>query len=231
MTNNIYNNIKLTDQNVYDNFNSLMFSEDNRVFMKMTKKIEIYLKTKHLIGDIVEFGVFKGASLGLWLKLRNTYEPHSITKVLGFDFFNPDELLTSLNDSNKILMEKVIERVDLNELSLESVNNKLEKFDKQNYILVKGDACLTSKEFSEKYPGFRIKLLYMDLDLAEPTLKVLENLWNNVVINGIIVFDEYAYHIWDESVGVDTFLKSIKGKYKIFKTDIIAPTMYIMKLS
>jgi hypothetical protein len=71
----------------------------------------------------------------------------------------------------------------------------------------------------------------MDLDLGEPTLKVLENLWKHVVIGGIIVFDEYAYHIWDESIGVDIFLKSIKEKYTFFKTDVVAPTMYLVKLS
>jgi len=227
--NNIYNNIKITDQTIYDTYNSLMFTDDIRVFQKMTKKIELYLKTQYLIGDIVEFGVFKGASMSLWLKLRDMYEHHSITKVIGFDFFNPTELLQSLEPDNKSIMSKVMERVDNNELTIDSVNDKLKIFKEQNYILIKGDAAIKSKEFKELNPGFRIKLLYMDLDLGKPTLEVLKNLWNNVVIGGVVIFDEYAYHIWDESIGVDTFLKSIKNKYKLFKTDIIAPTMYIIK--
>jgi hypothetical protein len=159
------------------------------------------------------------------------YEPHSITKVIGFDFFNPIELLETLEGDNKNLMSNVIERTNENDLSIQSINNKLSKVDTcNNFILVKGDATLTSKEFSDKNKGFRIKLLYMDLDLGEPTLNVLQNLWNHVVINGLVVFDEYAYHAWDESVGVDTFLNSIKDEYKIFKTNVIAPTLYIMKI-
>jgi hypothetical protein len=226
----IYNNNKSSEQNIYDAFNTLMFSGDNRIFQKMTKKIELYLKTIDLVGDVVEFGVFKGASLALWLKLRNMYEPHSITKVLGFDFYDPVELLETLTETNKNLMSDVIERVDKNELTVESINSRIEKFNKENYILVKGDACVTSKEFSELNKGFRIKLLYMDLDLGDPTLKVLENLWKHVVTGGIVVFDEYAYHAWDESVGVDTFLKSIKNEYTIFKTNIISPTLCIIKI-
>ena len=226
----IYNNTKTSQQNIYDAFNTLMFSEDTRVFHKMTKKIEIYLKTLELIGDVVEFGVFKGASLALWLKLRNIYEPHSITKVLGFDFYNPSELLDTLHDVDRDLMTDVIDRVDKNDLTVESIHSRLEKFNLDNYILVKGDACITSKEFSEKNKGLKIKLLYMDLDLGEPTLRVLQNLWEHVIIGGIVVFDEYAYHAWDESVGVDTFLKSIKNEYKTYKTDVVSPTLYIVKL-
>ena len=39
----------------------------------------------------------------------------------------------------------------------------------------------------------------MDLDLGEPTYNVLKILWKKVVKNGFVVFDEYAYHKWDES--------------------------------
>ena len=227
----IYNNHKQSEQNIYDAFNTLMFTDDNRIFQKMTKKIEIYLKTLNLVGDVVEFGVFKGASLALWLKLRNMYEPHSITKIIGFDFFNTTELLETLDNDNKKLMSDVIQRANQNDLTIKSVNEKLEKFNKDNYILVKGDAVVTSKEFSTNNKGFRIKLLYMDLDIGEPTFKVLTSLWDHVVIGGIVVFDEYAYHVWDESVGVDNFLKTIKNKYKTFKTNILAPTLYIVKIN
>jgi hypothetical protein len=99
----------------------------------------------------------------------------------------------------------------------------IEKFKKEFQVIA-------YNSFSENNPGFRIKLLYMDLDLGKPTLLVLQNLWKHVVIGGIVVFDEYAYHVWDESVGVDTFLKTIHN-YSIFKTNVLAPTMCIIKLT
>lgn len=70
----------------------------------------------------------------------------------------------------------------------------------------------------------------MDLYVGEPTYKVLFELWDKVCINGIIVFDEYAYHQWDESIGVDNFLKTIEGKYIMHPTNIFSPTAYIKKI-
>ena len=84
----IYNSVKETPQTVYDNYNNLIFSGDSRVFNKMIKKVELYLKVKELAGDILEFGVFKGAGMALFLNLKMMYEPNSLMKVIGFDFFN-----------------------------------------------------------------------------------------------------------------------------------------------
>ena len=83
-----------TSQDIYDSYNSLLFSQDKRVFNKMTKKIELYMQIKDLVGDICEFGVFKGAGLALFLKLKSMYEPNSLMKIIGFDFFDKDVKLT-----------------------------------------------------------------------------------------------------------------------------------------
>jgi len=53
--------------------------------------------------------------------------------------------------------------------------------------------------------------------------------FNKVVKNGIVVFDEYAYHKWDESDGVDKFLKEVEGQYTFVDTKIGSPTAYIIK--
>ena len=225
-----YNNVRASPQGVYDSYNNLIFSADHRVFNKMAKKIELYLQVKDLPGDILEFGVFKGAGLGLFLNLKAMYEPNSLMKVIGFDFFNPGTLLESLDGLNKTMMETVVSRVSEKDISLESVRQSLSKFNEESYLLVQGDAVITSKEFSDKNPGARIKLLYMDIDVGEPTYQILSTLWKKVVKNGLIVFDEYAYHKWDESDGVDKFLKEIKGEYEFVDTKIYSPTAYIRKL-
>ena len=51
--------------------------------------------------------------------------------------------------------------------------------------------------------------------------------WDRIVPGGVIVFDEYAYHTWSESNGVDRFLK---GKnLNLLNTHIATPTAYIIK--
>ena len=226
----IYNKTSVTSQEVYDSYNSLMFSADKRVFNKMVKKIELYMSVKEVAGDIVEFGVFKGAGMALFLKLKNMYEPNSLMKVIGFDYFQKDSLIDSLDGINKDCMTTVLSRVDSSDLTLESVKKRLSTYDADNYILVQGDAVVECKKFTATYPGAKIKLLYMDLDMAEPTYKILKELWSRVVRGGVVVFDEYAYHSWDESLGVDAFLKEIEGMYELVNTFVHAPTLYIRKL-
>jgi hypothetical protein len=225
----IYNSIRETPQTVYDSYNNLMFSGDSRVFNKMIKKIELYMQVKDLAGDILEFGVFKGAGMAIFLKLKMMYEPNSIMKVIGFDFFDSDKLTNSLDGLNKTMMSTVLNRAQSNELSFEAVKARLSIFNEGMYKLIEGDAVTNSKQYDTDNPGARIKILYMDLDLGEPTYIILKTLWNKVVKNGIIVFDEYAYHKWDESVGVDKFLREIDGMYTFIDTKVGAPTAYIIK--
>ena len=225
-----YNSIKETEQTVYDSYNNLLFSADSRVFNKMMKKSELYLKVKDLAGDILEFGVFKGAGMALFLNLKMMYEPNSLMKVIGFDFFNSVALTNTLDGLNKTMMTTVLNRVSNEELLIDNVKKRLSKFNQDTYKLIQGDAVVSSAKYNIENPGARIKILYMDIDLGEPTYKILKTLWNKVVQNGIIVFDEYGYHKWDESDGVDKFLKEIEGQYALFDTKIGSPTAYIIKI-
>ena len=67
----------------------------------------------------------------------------------------------------------------------------------------------------------------MDLDLEEPTYKTLCNLWDKVSKGGVIIFDEYGYHKWSESKGVDRFIEE-KG-LEIISLDYYCPTAFIKK--
>ena len=100
-------------------------------------------------------------------------------------------------------------------------------FQKSEFELIQGDISITSKHFSENNPGFKISLLYMDLDLEQPTYDTLNNLWDNITKGGIIVFDEYGYHKWSESRGVDKFIE--EKNLQIRSLDYSCPTAYIVK--
>ena len=227
----IYNKQEETPNIIYESYNNLVFSNDKKVLFKMITKINLYKKIKHLNGDIMEFGVFMGAGIALWLQLLKLYEIHSSTMVIGFDFFDKNDLLKNLKGDNKNMMSQVINRGnDKNSIQLDVIKRKCSFILPNRFILIKGDACITSLEFKKNNKGERIKLLYLDMDLEEPTFQVLNNLWDRVVINGLIILDEYGFHKWDESNGVDRFLKTIKGKYKLLNTNVQNPTMIIEKI-
>ena len=127
----------------------------------------------------------------------------------------------------KIVYNKVIN----DDLSLDIVKNKLLNVNNDNskFILVEGDVCITTEKFVIDNPGFRISLLYVDLDLNEPVYESLKYLWDRILPGGYIIFDEYEYHKFDESNGVDRFLKEFNIKYEIISTNWMAPTAYIIK--
>ncbi len=232
---NLYNNSNVSitnNQDIYSNWNNFILSEERSVFNKLYSRIRFYEMTKHLMGDIVEGGVFKGSGLATWLKILEMNEPNSIKKVIGFDFFNPDFVKELDDEIDKATMSQVFDRcedLDKIEISKDGIYKKLIKcgFKSDKFELVQGDVIDTSKSFLMDKPGLRISILYLDLDLDIPTYTALNNMWDRVVDGGVVVFDEYAYHNWSESNGVDRFIKE-RG-LKLESTQLKTPTAFIIK--
>jgi hypothetical protein len=67
--------------------------ETNRIG-KFINQLEIYKQITDLPGDILEFGVYKGASIVRLLSFRQLFETEMSRKVVGFDIFSkfPNEL-------------------------------------------------------------------------------------------------------------------------------------------
>jgi hypothetical protein len=228
------NNIELTEQSelFYHYFNSFILSDDCRIFNKMMARAFLYNEVKDIPGDIVECGVFKGSGVYTFLKLKRILNPNTSKKVVGFDFFNTNDLLSTIKfeDDKNMMMELFNSRNFShdgnykNELHNRIIENG---FNENEFMLIGGDISVTSREFQMANPGFKISLLYMDLDLEEPTYETLNNLWDNVTKGGIIVFDEYGYHPWSESKGVDKFIQ--EKNLTLLSLNYQCPTAYIKK--
>ena len=219
-------------QSIYDNFNGFIMSDDNRVFNKLISKSEIYNMVKDIPGDIVECGVFKGTGIYSFLKLKQIFNPNSSKKVIGFDFFNTEELLSSLKSGDdKEFMGILFNGRDFKHTKdyRNILYDKIigDGYSEHEFDLISGDVSSTTKKYSKDNPGFKISLLYMDLDLEEPTYDTLVNLWDNMTKGGIIVFDEYGYHKWSESRGVDRFIN--EKNIEIKSLNYMCPTAYIKK--
>jgi hypothetical protein len=219
-------------QNLYDNFNGFILSHDTRIFNKLITRTLLYDKIKDIPGDIVECGVFKGSGTFTFLKLKNIFNPNSSKKVIGFDFFNTDELIKSIQNGqdkdpmNTLFDSRNFKHTDSFKTQLE--NDILEAgFKESDFMLIAGDVSLTTKDFSRNNPGLKIAMLYMDVDLELPTYDVLNNLWDNMTKGGLIVFDEYGHHKWSESKGVDRFLE--EKNLEIVSLNNYCPTAYIQK--
>lgn len=228
------NNIEIinTPQELFDSFNTFILSDDTKVFNKLIARTIIYNQVKDIPGDIVECGVFKGTGIYTFLKLKRIFNPNSNKKVIGFDFFDNKNLITTLNnDIDRHYMNSLFKDRNFNHdegfkdyLSEKIINDG---FDTNEFELIKGDVSKTTLSFSKDNPGFKISLLYLDLDLEIPTYDTLSNFWDNMTKGGIIVLDEYAYHKWSESKGVDRFINE-KG-IEVKNLNFLCPTAYIQK--
>ncbi len=58
----------------------------NRI-SKFATHLELFRKVSALAGDIVECGIFKGASLSRFIKFRALFENAFSKKIIGFDTF------------------------------------------------------------------------------------------------------------------------------------------------
>lgn len=225
------NNVKnMPSQDLYDSFNNFIFNKDIKVLGKLLHRFMFFEKTKHLAGDIVELGVFKGSGVATFIKFIEIFCTHSNKKVIGFDLFDSEnEIIDQFENGDT--MKTVYGKTNAKDLLLENVKSNLLNVNNDNskFILVKGDVCITTKVFVSENPGFRISLLYIDLDLNEPVYESLKNLWNRILPGGYIIFDEYEYHKFDEANGVDRFLKDFNLHYEVVSTNWMGPTAYLIK--
>jgi hypothetical protein len=232
----ISNENKLNEitQNTYDKFNNFIFSDDLKLTGKLLHRFEYFLKIKDIPGDIVEIGVFKGSGISSFMKFIEIYCPNSNKKVIGFDIFDTieaNEILQKDGDVDKENMVVVYDRVGSEDLTLQSVTNRLDqtKISSDKYKLIKGDVQYSIPKFLEENKGFRISLLYIDVDLDRPTYYSLKYLWDRILPGGAILFDEYEYHKFSESVGVERFLRETGIDFDLKSTNWVAPTAFIIK--
>lgn len=97
----------------------------------------------------------------------------------------------------------------LNEISNENKLNVIEQstYDKFNNFIFSNDLKLTGKLLHRFEHFLNIK------DLP----------------GGVILFDEYEYHKFNESTGVEKFLKERNLDYTLKSTNWLAPTAYMIK--
>tara|TARA_R110000824_G_scaffold57820_2_gene157074 strand:+ start:15936 stop:16631 length:696 start_codon:yes stop_codon:yes gene_type:complete len=230
--------MKITDlelvdvqQDIYDSFNGFMISSDLKVFGKMLARTLLVQKVQNVPGDIIECGIFKGTGFYNFLKLKRHLMPNTGKKIIGFDFFDTTALLNSLQDQNKEAMDTLFTGRGFGheESFYRFFQETLARngFEKHECELIKGDVSVTVPDYLAARPGLKISLLYMDLDLEKPTYDVLDAAWERLSHNGIVVFDEYAYHQWSESIGVDRFFADKKVDIK--SLNFLAPSAYVVK--
>lgn len=211
-------------QDSFDAYNNFLFAGNPDRFTKILARYELYKMIVDLPGDIVECGVFKGQGLLFWAKLIEIFNPLSPRKVIGFDTFSgvPDSVVSKRDrDSSESFRDyaDVPDKV----AALARAQNLTHRIQ-----IVAGDASETIPRFVSENRGFRVALLNLDFDVYEPTKAALNALYDKVVPDGVISFDEYAIHNWGESDAADECLAGKGLRLSAFPW-ALSPTAYCRK--
>lgn len=161
---------------------------------------EIFKRVLPVKGSVVECGVFRGFGVMSWAKLSAMLEPENLTRrIYGFDTFDgfPSH---SAADANPVAAPAV---GGLKANSYDELIQLVAEFDKDRFLghidkvhLIKGDLTQTVPAFVKEHPHLLVSLLFLDVDLYEPTKVALEHFVPRMPRGAVIAFDELDNPMW-----------------------------------
>ena len=163
---------------------------------KFLTKYEIFKQILHVNGSIVEGGVLHGGGTLAWAKLSSILEPVNHTrKIIGFDTF---EGFPSVDEKDEVGNDGTLTHVGaLQGSPRDRVEEAVRVYDLNrplNHIpkveLVQGDIAQTAPAYLRENPHLVVSLLYLDVDLYEPTKVLIDTFLPRMPKGAIIVFDE-----------------------------------------
>lgn len=164
-------------------------------------KYEIFKRILHIQGSIIECGVAYGSGLMSFATFSAIFEPVNHTRrIIGFDTF---EGFPSLSDKDKPGQDPNAKVGGMNVNSYEELTRCIKIYDQNRFVghlkkveIVKGDITKTAPEYLENNPHLVVALLYLDLDLYEPTKVAMETFLPRMPKGAIIAFDELNHPDW-----------------------------------
>ncbi|MBI2870167.1 MAG: class I SAM-dependent methyltransferase [Candidatus Omnitrophica bacterium] len=164
-------------------------------------KYEIFKRVIGIHGSIVECGVYNGGGLFTFAQVSAILEPiNHQRRIVGFDTFEGfSELMPEDQSSASVFARKGGMKAD----SFEDILEAIRLFDMNRALghmtkveLVRGDIRETVPRYLRENPHTVISLLYLDLDIYEPTKIALELFLPRMPKGAIVAFDELNRETW-----------------------------------
>ncbi len=180
-----------------ENFPKYVRRQHLKRFLAMYEIFKLVLPVK---GSVVECGVFKGFGVMSWAKLSTMLEPENLTRrIYGFDTFAGFPSFCEKDDNVIAKPEKSA----LDGASFEELQELISEYDRDRFLghidkvhLIKGDVSKTIPKFIEDHPHVLISLLFLDMDLYEPTKLALEYFLPRMPKGAVLAFDELDNPMW-----------------------------------
>jgi hypothetical protein len=180
-----------------ENFPKYVRRQQLKRFLALYEIFKLVLPVK---GSIVECGVFKGFGVMSWAKFSAMLEPENLTRrIYGFDTFAGFPNFTEKDVNIVAAPEKGALYADSHDELIALIN----EYDQDRFLghidkvhLIKGDVVETVPQFVAEHPHLLVSLLFLDLDLYEPTKIAIENFVPRMPRGAVIAFDELDNPMW-----------------------------------
>ena len=207
--------IKLPNfEKAFEYENNFYLSCDITRISKILSHYEIYKMIKEVPGEIIECGVFKGASYLRFSMFREIFGNPYSKKIIGFDTFG--KFPETSNHEDKKARTQFIDSAGSDSISKEQLLKILEYKKLNRHLdLIEGDITQTVPAYVKANPELKISLLNLDTDIYEPAVTILENLYPKITKGGILMLDDYGTHP-GETKAVDEFFQDKNIEIKKF---------------
>ena len=201
--------------NIWEIENNFYLKSDKTRLNKSVCQFDVFKKSLKVPGDIIECGVFKGASFVRLLTFRDLLLKKKIKKIYGFDPFGKFPKQKIQKDQKFATQHDKGTGLGISEKKLKTYLIK-KKF--KNFSLIKGDILKTLPKFLNKNKKLKISFLHLDMDVYEPTKFALDNLYNKISKNGVILIDDF-YGVEGATLATKEFLSKKKLKIENLSYD------------
>jgi len=162
---------------------------------RFLSRYEMFKRILPVHGSIVECGVLFGGGLMSWAQLSAIMEPLNYQrKIVGFDTF-AGFIRTAKEDQRG--KSEFLHKGGLAVDSYKDLEQAIALYDANRLLghipkveLVKGDIVKTVPKYLKENPNTVVSLLYLDVDVFEPTKVAIENFIPRMPKGSIIAFDE-----------------------------------------
>lgn len=207
--------IKLPDfSRAYEYENEFYLSCDKQRIGKLIAHYELFKMSQNINGEIIECGVFKGASLVRFAMFRKLFQSEFEKRIIGFDSFA--EFPQTNFEEDKKLRDHIVKEAGEQSISTDQLMEVLKNKGCDNSVdLIAGDITVTIPEYIRKNRDIRISLLNLDTDIYEPSVTILENFYPKLEKGGILILDDYNVFP-GETKAVDDYFKDMDIEIRSF---------------
>jgi hypothetical protein len=172
--------------------------------------LEIVRRSLPVPGHIAELGSWRGANLLFIAKLMRIFDPNGSKEVHCFDSFEGLQTFSEKDCSDDGKRGTYLGNYDelLDMISLYDMKDEI--------VIHKGFVNDTLPKLFETRTELSFSLVYLDMDLYEPTIEALNRFHPRLSKGGILIFDEWNTENYPgETLAVREFLDVHGGCYRM----------------